>query len=810
MALVNTLKPKVDLPVWEWMRPCPIATVAGGTLTTADTLTHRYLYYMGATFYRYDTISDSWAQLTTPPVVQSGISSLSFTGYRGYYGRAISCPSNNTLRIAGLHGQVLKGYKIRIISGMGAGQERTITNVDEPIVWDRCVATAISTATPLSLTDGVKNWTYNQWRDYQVRIVLGTGIATRQVFKIAYNSNNTVFVADGNYQGLEPFVGVWYRAWTTNPVVTAGSQTIYQIESSDITVDTPWDILPNNTSRFCVLSGGIWFLTGGTNFVYQYYDVVADAWYTKTSQGATGICNSAVLATDVCIEKIGEWAGAYRSGSATSGSTRDLTDTTLNLTASQYINYRIRITSGSGMGQERTIISNSVNTFTVSPPFNPQPSASSAYSLFGDVDKVYWTGHANAALYKYSAEADIHALSKIYDYGCPSTLCFTWAGMPTAAQPISSITRVGTVAQVTTSFNHCLSASNMIQVFGATDPLYNITASVSLVTSSTALTSLGFTYNMTGTPGGSATAFLPALATSNLTDPSKMWDINQWSGSLCVFQSATVGTAAPVFRSALIIRNTTSSLTFLTASAAPIVLGKYAICSPIAMGHVTSGSIDPSSGFCTTVGTTTTVIDATKNWYTNQWAGYRVKFTSGTNHGSEVSITSNTNTTLTLTTAVSITDLTTTYTILGCPIKGLANRLTWAGKATSGSLPLIRGQYIFCFPGGISSQLTRYNVTTEAWDLIDMFPYGIETLTSGTQYAYDGNMFIYFQVNNTGRVYRVNVDTLYVEPSSTIPYGHSTVIIGNRLELIKTDDNLLYLYLMRNTGQEMWRTLVYW
>ena len=64
----------------------------------------------------------------------------------GYYGRAIGAGGgNNTIQMAALTGQTLKGYKIRILSGTGAGQERTITSVAEPVIAGRGVVTTAST-----------------------------------------------------------------------------------------------------------------------------------------------------------------------------------------------------------------------------------------------------------------------------------------------------------------------------------------------------------------------------------------------------------------------------------------------------------------------------------------------------------------------------------------------------------------------------------------------------------------------------------------------------------------------------------------
>jgi hypothetical protein len=40
-----------------------------------------------------------------------------------------------------------------------------------------------------------------------------------------------------------------------------------------------------------------------------------------------------------------------------------------------------------------------------------------------------------------------------------------------------------------------------------------------------------------------------------------------------------------------------------------------------------------------------------------------------------------------------------------------------------------------------------------------------------------------------------------VNAYGTIPYGMGTAIIGNRMEIIKTDDGLQYLYIMRHSAQ---------
>lgn len=92
---------------------------------------------------------------------------------------------------------------------------------------------------------------------------------------------------------------------------------------------------------------------------------------------------------------------------------------------------------------------------------------------------------------------------------------------------------------------------------------------------------------------------------------------------------------------------------------------------------------------------------------------------------------------------------------------------------------------------------------------ITFFP-STETLTTGTSYAYDGVDRIYFQKDATGRCYYYDMVKNLVVNSSTTPYSQGTAAIGNRMEIVTTEDNLKYLYMIRNGGQEFWRILLFW
>ncbi len=85
----------------------------------------------------------------------------------------------------------------------------------------------------------------------------------------------------------------------------------------------------------------------------------------------------------------------------------------------------------------------------------------------------------------------------------------------TAGIAITSITRSGTVASVTTTAPHGLVAGVVVSVSGAAETEYNVTAEIENIGAST------FDYNMASDPGGSATGTLvyqdEGLATDHLT-----------------------------------------------------------------------------------------------------------------------------------------------------------------------------------------------------------------------------------------------------------------------------------------------------
>lgn len=392
----NKLTKQVDLPVFEWTRPLggPAALTATAGLSAtcfADSsifneTSGRYIYTLlnATAFWRYDTVTDSYEQLASPGITPLTATSMRFAGALGYWGKVISSTSNTIL--SGLpFGKQAIGYRIRIVSGTGAGQERLITDVSDPIVADFGSATA---GAATSLTDTNKNWggigatnNVNNWVGYVVRIVGGTGI--NQVRKILYNSATVLTIADPNIYAYDPWcMPISPTAGTAGWTAPAAAST-YQIEASTITVDTAWTTQPDSSSRYVIQSGGVWLASGATvangGVTLQYYSVLEDIWYAKSVQSNI----IPTLLTENVLERITENSTLYTTGKVTSGSTTTFTDSTVNWTTNQWVDYKVFFWSGTGRGQIANVASNTATTITFSSALGTAVDSTTRYNIGG-------------------------------------------------------------------------------------------------------------------------------------------------------------------------------------------------------------------------------------------------------------------------------------------------------------------------------------------------------------------------------------------------------------------------------------------
>lgn len=632
MSVTNNLKKQVDLPIFEWLRPLPTAVSAISALTKSTLDSDKSIYYLvGSTFYKYDTIGDSWQQLASPVVGPSVLLELGYSPSVGHYGRAISNGgAANTIELACFNNNAAIGKKIRIISGTGAGQERTITSVSAPIVKDRGMTTAASTSQIIDATASpyIKQWKINQYRDYQARVDFGGGAT--QIRSVLWNNNNTLTLSDPAFHTLNTW---WGGVLATS---TAAGTSFYQIESNIVTVDTNWSVQPDSTSQFVILSGGIWCITvlGTTSYALQYYDILADMWYIKSSQS---VVLPTALSTDVSFEKFTEEGGSLISGTATGGSARTLINTSASLTPLKYNNFQLRITGGTGIGQVRTILANTATTFYLTRDWSVTPDNTSTYAVYRDCDKLMIIGDSRSTMYQYSIETDQASSSKQFDFGVPRSASATQSGLePIGISSISKTT--GGIASLNSTPTAGGTGYLVDQILTITTGGSSGTARVTSVNPangavlSVALETAGQSYT-TGT--GKATTVSPSGGTGCTLEILSISDITTvTTGAVHNFKIGDTVTIAGItqseFNGSKTIIGIGSSLTF-----------QYAITS----------SNSPTVALSQSA---TALVDISKNWVTNEHAGkiLQLCLTPSSGNGGATTtarrILSNTSNTLTL------------------------------------------------------------------------------------------------------------------------------------------------------------------
>ena len=872
MALTsNYLKKQVDLPVWEWTRFAPAVSSAVSCATSTDNsnfhINHgRYIYYLIAagSFWKYDTWTDTYLQLSSPPTAPTTWSSMKFMSSSGFEGNVLSGKTASILA-PGYAENVLSGYIIRITNGTGKGQERLVKSVSNNIVVDTGVATAVSIVNPYSITDGLKTWTINQWAGYQVRATYGSGIS--QVRRILYNNATTLFFADTAMYGVMP---------NCNPMPpspafssTAGSQTHYAIEYSEITVDTNWDVIPDETSEFMVLNGAIMLASSAAAtpfYTLQFYDIASDTWYIRTATSNL----HANVGTDGTIDRHGEspsiwdngiattgtnltiidntknwivdqwknyWVRIYSgtgrdqlkqilsntstqltfvtsattaidstslyniegldAGIATTGGTTGLTDSSKSWVINRWTNFNVRIIAGTGKGQYLTIKSNTSNTLTTYYNWAVQPDNTSQYIIQGNRDNLYMQLGNTASMIVHNIPHDMATYGRNYDHGLTRVGSAKYGDK--LAIPITSTAfSAGPTVTVTTTIPHYFKTGWNITHkgdTGASAAFTNITAPITVTIPTT------YTHVATGAATSGNGTFL-SLTTSKLVDSIKsgIWTLNQWTDYICYYLT-TQGPTSTMIAMEIASNTTTGELTFKTAATLPVNgISRYIICPRNVIGAIDSG-IATGAGQLTTA-----LVDTSKNWKVNQFAGKRVKFVGGAGQSQESIIASNTSNTLTLSVAGTLPVAnSTTYSILPTPLKGTGMNFIYANNTTNVNN---KGKYIWLPRGGGVLGIDRFDITSDTWELTTLTPQ-IETLTSGSMYAYDGNDRIYFTKDATMRLYYLDLNTLTIEGAGMFPYVAGTAIIGNRMEIFKTIDGLKYLWVNRHSNQECFRALLF-
>jgi hypothetical protein len=313
MAVANYNRKILDLKRWTVMpTPAPVATAAGACVISSRLSQQRQLLVSSATaHYLYYPFEDGFVQIPSGALAGTfgaGVCGTSTAvGPTGTATGGTTTTVNTSLNLQ----RSLKGYKIEITSGPGAGDVRTI----------------------------LRN---------------GTGA------------------------------------------------------NSSITVDVAFSAAITSSSTFRLLTPRYFVLCSGTLAVgsFRVYDFALNTWTSLTITGlpATWATDGKMIATPSFGDD-GDDVN-FATGTATSGTSTTLVNTPKTWAVNQWNNFQVRIASGTGAGQIRTIASNTANTLTVSAAWTINPDATSVYHIEGNDDFIYLIGNNAVTMYRYSISAN--------------------------------------------------------------------------------------------------------------------------------------------------------------------------------------------------------------------------------------------------------------------------------------------------------------------------------------------------------------------------------------------------------------------
>jgi hypothetical protein len=148
----------------------------------------------------------------------------------------------------------------------------------------------------------------------------------------------------------------------------------------------------------------VWYVVGaGTTASgsFRKYDWATNTWTTLANTNLP-----ATISTDSSLVATPSWQGSayvsFATGTATAGAASTLTNSGKAWATNQWANYQLRIVSGTGAGQIRTIASNTGTVITVGTAWTTQPDATSVYSIEGNDDFIYYMGSGVVGLIRYS------------------------------------------------------------------------------------------------------------------------------------------------------------------------------------------------------------------------------------------------------------------------------------------------------------------------------------------------------------------------------------------------------------------------
>lgn len=382
----NNNTPVLHRKEWQMMTPAPTASVAGAFVVAAGS-SHRdvAMYVTSATVqYIYSHDEDGWLQI--PSAALAGTFGAGACGAYSPWSIAYTANGGSTTTVtvaAATHnitGSAV-GKTIEFISsGTNTGLRRKVTNVDSQ----------------------VGNGTITITFDYAVN----TAVLSTHTFRIADGAfflMSAGTTAAGSWKRFDKNTRAWQASLSTTNLPAS-----WATDGKAVCTATHENVVANGTATSgstttIVDTSKSWTVDEFARRWVMIVDGTGEGQMVKiTSNTATTLTFPAITtgADATSVYQVTEGQPAYAIGVATSGSATTVVNSTKAWTANQWTNYQVRIISGTGVGQVRTIASNTGTTLTIAA--GATIDSTSVYVIESNDDFIFLLGNNAVTMYRYS------------------------------------------------------------------------------------------------------------------------------------------------------------------------------------------------------------------------------------------------------------------------------------------------------------------------------------------------------------------------------------------------------------------------
>lgn len=389
MATNNNI-PVLHRKEWQMMTNAPVSA-AIGMFVIAPGSGHRdvAMYVTSATVqYLYSHDEDGWMQI--PSAGLAGTFGAGACGAYSPWSITYTATGGSTTSVtvaAATHnitGSAV-GKTIEFISaGTATGQRREITNVDNQ------AGTGTITIT----------------FDYAVN----TAILNAHTFRIAngrFFAMSAGTTAAGSWKVFDKTTMAWQASLSTTNLPAS-----WATDGKAVCTATHENVVANGTATSgstttIVDTTKSWTVNEFAGRWVMILDGTGEGQMVKiTSNTATTLTFEAITtgADATSVYQVTEGKPGYAIGVATSGSATTVVNSGKSWTTNQWTNYQVRILSGTGVGQVRTIASNTGTTLTISA--GATIDSTSVYIIESNDDFIFLLGNNAVTMYRYSISAN--------------------------------------------------------------------------------------------------------------------------------------------------------------------------------------------------------------------------------------------------------------------------------------------------------------------------------------------------------------------------------------------------------------------